>query len=197
MTDLTYKLCALILLATAQRVQTLHKIQVKNIKFFDDKCEILITEKLKHSKPGSPKTILKFERFRDNDKLCVVLTLKEYLKRSENVRNKSDGLFLCLVKPYGCASKDTLARWLKSVLIDAGINDFCSHSFRSASSTAMAKAGVAIEDILSSAGWSNAKTFRKFYDRSLIISSEGKKKMTSSEVKKNDISNYFQKLPKS
>ena len=39
------------------------------------------------------------------------------------------------------------------------------HSFRSASSSAMLKKGLSVYSILKTAGWSNAKTFHKFYNR--------------------------------
>ena len=49
--DLTFKLCALLLLISAQRVQTVHLISLSDINFHDDGCTIHITEKLKQSSP--------------------------------------------------------------------------------------------------------------------------------------------------
>lgn len=46
--DLTLKLCALLLLLSAQRVQTVHLIRVENISFGDNGCVIRITDRLKH-----------------------------------------------------------------------------------------------------------------------------------------------------
>ena len=98
-------------------------------------------------------------------KLCVIQCLNEYIARTKFVRKGEDLLFLCYVKPHGPASKDTLARWLKTMLQDAGIEDYTAHSFRSVASSAMAKAGVSLEDIIKKAGWTNARTFYKFYYR--------------------------------
>ena len=49
--DVTFKLCALLLLIFAQRVQTVHLISLNDIRFHDDGCTIHITEKLKQSRP--------------------------------------------------------------------------------------------------------------------------------------------------
>lgn len=47
--NLTYKLVTLLALITAHRVQTLSKITIPNIKTFEDRLEILITDKIKTS----------------------------------------------------------------------------------------------------------------------------------------------------
>jgi hypothetical protein len=136
--DLTHKLCALILLASAQRVQTVHLIRVPYIFIQSNHCEIIMVDVLKHTTLAKNKTVLKFDRFSDK-KLCVIATLEEYLKRTEKIRKSvgTDKLFLCYRRPFGPASKDTLARWMKNVLENAGIQNFAPHSFRSASSTDM------------------------------------------------------------
>lgn len=61
------------------------------------------------------------------------------------------------------ASTDTISRWLRNVLINAGMTVFAPHSFRGASSSAMLRSGVPVDDILKVAGWSKATTFQ-FYN---------------------------------
>jgi len=65
------------------------------------------------------------------------------------------------------ATKDTIARWLKTVLIHAGITNFAPQGFRGASSSAVLKSGVAVQDILKVAGWSKVSTFKRFYNKFL------------------------------
>ena len=72
-------------------------------------------------------------------------------------------LFYC--RPHGPASKDTVSRWLRNVLLDAGIYNFAAHSFRGAASSAMLRNGMPLDEILNSAGWANASTFHSFYNR--------------------------------
>ncbi|CAG2203473.1 unnamed protein product [Mytilus edulis] len=59
----------------------------------------------------------------------------------------------------------SIARWLKLVLSNAGINvlKFKAHSYRSASSSAAKRAGISLNDILKTANWASAQTFKKFY----------------------------------
>ena len=59
-------------------------------------------------------------------------------------------------------------RWLITGMEKAGIdtNKYKAHLTRSASSTAMKRAGMTIQAILAKANWSKkSNTFRRFYDR--------------------------------
>lgn len=165
--ELTLKLCCLLLLLSAQRVQTVHTVKVQCILFHDTGCSIQLIEKLKHSRPGKHQGSLNFQFYSDKPKLCVVSCLKEYINRTKPLRGKSEQLFLCYAKPHGPASKDTLCRWLRTAMEWSGVDtdNFKPHSFRSASSSAAHKFGVPLETVLEAAGWSRAETFRKFYNR--------------------------------
>ena len=131
----------------------------------EDHCVIHIVDKLKQSRPGFKQPQLKFFKFSDAD-LCVVLYLKEYISKTEPLCS-SDNLFICVQKPHNPASKDTIARWMKTLLVSAGITEFAPHSFRGAASSAMFRCGVPLGTILKTAGWSRAQTFQRFYNRPL------------------------------
>ena len=77
---LTTKLCALLLLDSAQRVQTIHLIRFRCIQFHDEECTIHIMDKLKHTRPGYHHTALQRPKYMADEKLRVVNCLKEYLK---------------------------------------------------------------------------------------------------------------------
>ncbi|XP_063405979.1 uncharacterized protein LOC134689942 [Mytilus trossulus] len=64
------------------------------------------------------------------------------------------------------------ARWLKEVLKLLGINTgiFSAHSYRGASTSCAFSSGVSLKDILTTANWTNANTFYKFYNRDLQCS---------------------------
>ena len=160
--SLTKKLCALLMLTTAQRVQTLRVFKLSCMRITSAGCTIKIVDKLKHTRQGHHQEDLALSKFPEG-KLCVINCLNDYIARTKCIRKGEDILFLCYAKPHGPASKDTLARWLKAILQDAGITDFTAHSFRSVASSAMAKAGVSIQDKMKKAGWTNAETFCKFY----------------------------------
>ena len=62
----------------------------------------------------------------------------------------------------------TVARWMKTTLKEAGIEDFVPHSFRGAAASAMLSSGMTLEDVMKKAGWSNALTFKKFYHKPVL-----------------------------
>ena len=59
----------------------------------------------------------------------------------------------------------TIARWIKSLLQDSGIDtdSFSAHSTRAAAASAAKRKGLATADILKMAGWSRVSTFERFY----------------------------------
>lgn len=163
--QLSCKLCMLYLLLTAQRCQSLHLIELCDIEINESQLIINTGHIIKQSRPGySPENII-LHRYDRNSNLCIVSTMNEYLRRTRALRN-SDKLLISTIKPFRAASKQTVGRWIKLVMINAGVNDsFTPHSTRSAS-TSMAKLkGVPISRIIQTAGWSNAKTFATFYDK--------------------------------
>ena len=70
------------------------------------------------------------------------------------------------MKPHKPVTSATIARWVKTVLSLAGIDGvFTAYSTRGASTSAAARAGIALSDIMEAADWSRKSTFRKFYHR--------------------------------
>lgn len=190
--DLSMKVCALMLLASAQRIQTIHLIKRDCVHFTDTDCVIDLTEKVKQSRPGFHQNKLKFSRFTEDLKLCVVEVLKEYIRRTDSLRKDTDKLLLCYQKPFGPASKDTVSRWMKNVLSKAGIQNFAPHSFRGASASAMLKCGVPLDDILKTAGWTRASTFYRFYNKPVIANLKGTSVSGAGSVGgQSNLLNYF------
>ena len=150
MGGLTHKLAMLLALTTKQRVQTLHSICIDNINFCDSYVYIHIRKLLKHSRCGNYKFSLNLHQYHDRS-ICVVRTLKLYLQRTSLIRGDCKQLFVSYCKPYGDISKETISRWLKRVMFEAGID------------TSMFKA-----HILKLAGWTNVRTFDKYYDKVVL-----------------------------
>ena len=71
------------------------------------------------------------------------------------------------VRPHKAVSRETISRWISSVMLDAGldVNIFSPHSLRAATSSKVRKAKVPINTILETAGWTRESTFRQFYDK--------------------------------
>ncbi|KAK6169839.1 hypothetical protein SNE40_020817 [Patella caerulea] len=93
--------------------------------------------------------------------------MKEYLNRTEIFRCEKENreLFLTTVKPYLPASKSTISRWIKTALSKAGIdvNIYSAHRTRAASTSAAARI-LPLTSIMKAAGWTNSRTFQRFYN---------------------------------
>ena len=164
---LTYKLATLLALTTAQRAQTLHLLNIKNINFLKDKVIIPIPALLKQSNCKRYKFSLRLLPNSDDGDICVINTLKEYLKRTSVIRGSENKLFISFNRPYKSVSRSTISRWIKAVLREAGIDIsiFKAHSTRAAACSNAKLIGVPIDHILKTAGWANVTSFSKFYDR--------------------------------
>ena len=156
----------LTILSGGQRTQTIHAIDILDIKILSDKCVIPIYEPLKHTNPERHLKPLEFPVYNMEPCLCVVVNLKLYLQKTLPYR-KSSKLFLSYQKPYAPISKDTLARWCKDILSRAGIdtNLYSSHSSRAATTSLLARNGMNLKDICVNAGWASERTFAVHYQK--------------------------------
>jgi integrase len=166
--ELTLKLAMLMALLSGQRSQTLQQLCTTDIIMTDTGCTIHIAAPLKHTRPGTHQAPIRLPKYNDSS-LCVVDTLRCYLERTLEKRVSETQLFISFCKPHKRVASDTVSRWIKSVMKAAGIDTtrYKPHSTRSASTSAAARVGVTIDNILSCAGWSNCETFARFYNKPL------------------------------
>ena len=100
----------------------------------------------------------------DDSNLCVLSTLKEYIKRTEHQRNSS--LLFVSFFNFEAVTTSTLSRWLKCALPLSEVDScFKAHSYRSASTSCAYKKGVSIKDIMETANWTSVRTFYKHYHK--------------------------------
>ena len=170
--QISCQLCMLFLLTSAQRCQTLHLIEIKDIKISTNQVIIYPNHLLKQSKPGQHLEVMKFEKFPQDKNLCFVSVLSNYLQRTEHLRN-SQKLLISTIKPHQAVSKDTVAIWIRQTMNKAGIdNMFKPQSIRAACTSKAKKGGVPLQVIVKTAGWANAKVFSKHYDKPVKESSK-------------------------
>jgi integrase len=138
------------------------RIVLKHIHLIEE-TEVKLTALEVKEGPAKFVTIKAFEA---EPNLCPVRTIKQYLDRVKNLRDrKSKNLFIITRKPYTDAAEDTLANWAKSILKEAGIDTGSHkvHSLRGVSSSKALEAGASIDDIMKHANWRSKDTFTKFY----------------------------------
>ncbi|XP_060064749.1 uncharacterized protein LOC132545098 [Ylistrum balloti] len=163
--SLTRKLVCLIALTTAQRAQTLVNLDLEHMQNFGHYIVFTVPELMKTSKPSKPfykVTLYKYSQ----ERLCVVSTLRYYVSQTVNIRKSNK--HLVSFRRGLQVSTSTVARWMREVMMAAGIDrQFKPHSVRGASVSAAYTAGTSLRDILETANWASAESFRRFYLRDI------------------------------
>ena len=90
---------------------------------------------------------------------------------TEHLRGQEIRLFISFVAPYKDVCKDTISRWMRTIMTASGIDTyfFKPHSVRLASVSTVSDNGLPLATILRTAGWSNQCTFRKNFYHTLTV----------------------------
>ena len=165
---LSQKLATLLAVLCGQYAwEVLSLMGIKNITMEQTCLIIRIGDLLKISNRKFHNGELKFPKYIENTNICPVTTLKQYLHMTSKNRGEIKSLFITQVRPFKPASKDTIAKWIRETLSNAGIDTsiFSPHSTRSAASSTAKRCRVPIDTILKPGGWRSMKTFGWFYDK--------------------------------
>lgn len=169
--DLGMKLITLLALVTGQRIQTLSLIRVDQVLISPSGIQITIPDRIKTSGPRSQQPCLCIPFFTKKPELCAASVLLSYIEKTSADRDDSlEYLFLSEKKPYKNINKQTLSKWVKMVLKNAGVDTkiFTPHSTRHSSTSKAWSCGISIDTIRRTAGWSEtSRTFAQFYNRPL------------------------------
>lgn len=170
---ITKKVAILLALCTGHRVQTFSLIKVENIHFTPNEINIFIPDIIKTSAPGRDSPVLSLPYFTENPKVCPAKTIQDYIERTRDRPTNVNSLLITYKKPYKAATTQSISRWIKQVLSQSGVDTsvFSAHSTRHASTSAAASAGVSLDVIRRTAGWTQqSNTFAKYYNRKIISS---------------------------
>ncbi|CAG9134391.1 unnamed protein product [Plutella xylostella] len=169
---LTKKLVTLLALCTAHRVQTFSLIKLSNIIISDSGVKINIVDLIKTSGPGRDQPVLYLPYFNDNLDICPATTLVDYISFTKELRStSSDHLLITVKRPHRNATAQSISRWIKQVLQESGVDAavFSAHSARHAATSAAHSAGLSLDLIRKTAGWTaSSSTFAKYYKRPLL-----------------------------
>ena len=164
---LTRKVASLLLLTTAQRLQTLARIRVENVVIQPDRIIITIPDHLKTTARHRNQPALELPFFTENPKICVASAITKYIEKTAPFRTEGqEFLFLTSRKPFMTASSQTIGNWIKKQIKDAGVDTriFSAYSVKHAAVSAAVRYGVSFNDIRRTAGWSEGSMmFVKFY----------------------------------
>lgn len=168
--ELSMKTTFLLCLLSGQRCQTIKLLYIDHMDVMADRYTFHVDSKVKQTRPGKHINPLEFIAYPNEENLCVVSHLNEYIRKTSAFRKVGmKQLLLGFAKPHNPVSTDTISRWVKQVLLSAGVDTskFKAHSLRSASTSHLAKLNVNVQDIIKSVGWSSEKTFQQFYNKPL------------------------------
>lgn len=102
--ELTLKLVTW-LVSAGQRGQTVHLLDLANMRVSNDSYTFLFTKLLKQTRPVFSNPVITLTAFRDT-RLCVVTTLREYLKRTEPLRGSESQLLVSYTKSHKAVSTE-------------------------------------------------------------------------------------------
>ena len=135
--------------------------------------------------------------FPESPSIYPVLSLKDYLVRTAPLcAVDAQHMFIQLRQPHKSVSSQTLARWITSMMADAGVDtsSFHQHSTRSALAawleTGTKKMSVA--QICRNAQWSNlTTTYRKLYHKVVLHTGQSEKSFEWAGWRWEDGSNQY------
>ena len=168
--QLTHKLAMLLALANASRASELHALDIRFISRKDGGVLFTLADHTKTSGPGKSKRIF-LPSLRQDELLCPVVTLWEYLERTTVLRRELHQLFLSFVRPFNPVVKGSIARWLRTLIQEAGVTGcYTAHSVGGAAASTAFLKGMSVPDIIKVADWSSDSTFKAFYYQSRNLS---------------------------
>ena len=167
--DITVKRTTVLACVSAQRLHTLTLLDARYIQFQSSGTYMYIFNDLKvpHARPYF---IMALPSPSDIDHLGTGELRQRYLEKTEQFRRHGHHrLLLSWRPPHNPVTTDTLARWIRQVMQDSGINVhvFGAHSVRGVSSSFALDHNASIDSVLTAGDWSSLRTFNKHYNRML------------------------------
>lgn len=155
-------------LVTAQPTQTLAKLDLAFIQDLPDRIVFSIRDRIKATCTGKHLAPIEILSHTQDPKLCLETHIKQCITNTESLRQTST-LLISYTKPHKAVTNSTIAGWVKSTLIEAGVDVsiFSAHSSRTAASSYGLLSGLPLRDILKAGGWSNAEVFARHYNKPL------------------------------
>ena len=172
--ELTLKLVMLMALTQAARLQALQLLLLRDMLISEHSISVQLGGILKQSRPNFNINRVTFHHYPKDPRLCVCTTLLRYTDTTKDLRkgemHTDARLLISFIKPHKSVAKDTIARWVRTMLCMSGI-DVAKFSAGSVRPAAVSKAGVAavpVACIMAKAGWSRESTFAKYYNKNIV-----------------------------
>ena len=167
---LSKKIATLLMILSQKRRESIDSFDVRYMDISRNYVTFIPSHLLKHDRQGYRTHMVRFRAYPECVLLCPVQTIKDYMKRREEFSNTGTKFFVTSRPPHNPAHKDTIGRWVKDMLKDAGIDTdlFKVHSVRAAASSKALVCGAPLSDVLKAGDWSGARTFFSFYRKDIV-----------------------------
>ena len=151
---MTLKTTILLALTSSARAHELAALHLDYVSQKENGWEFVIPKHVKNSGPNHPARKIYLPSLPEHQNICVIESLKQYVNRTARIRKYQ--------------RSQTVSRWIRTVLSNAGIDaQYTGHSTRAAATSMAADSGVPLEDIIAAADWSSATTFERFYHKAI------------------------------
>ena len=158
-------LCALV---RGQRCQTLHFMNLGQVRRNPKTSHIFCIDQIvKQSTPSREQPILLRPKVVADSMLCVATVLDQHIDRTSSLQGEEQQLFGSYVQPHQGVSKDTISRWIKTVMQQAGLDTtvFKPHSTRAASTSKAHSCNVSLPAVMKATSWTSDCVFNIFYNK--------------------------------
>ena len=118
---LTLKLTMLLALTSALRFSEIRHLGIRFYTKSERKFCCSVIQRTRTSKTNKPLPVLEFERFQDENNICVFETLEEYILPRREKSNHTQ-LLLSYIDLHFSVKTCTLSRWISHALKYADIN---------------------------------------------------------------------------
>ena len=113
--QLTLNLTMSLALVTAQRNQTLSKLDTSCMQETMTEITFTIRDTLKTTRPGKHLAPIEIRPFAPDSRLCPVTYIKHYITKTHSLRS-NPRLLISYTKPHKPVTTSTVARWIRSTL---------------------------------------------------------------------------------
>ena len=175
--QLSLKMTMLLALVSASRGSELAQLNPLMMVDTGSSMTFHIAGLTKVKRPAKPHVKIVVSEYTEDPLLDPVAVLRHYLHTTKDTRvseEQKKKLFLSFIRPHNPIAKNTIARWLKITLAEAGLDTgkYKAHSVRAASTSKASMKGLSTPMVLERANWARASTFKKFYHRTTTQTSD-------------------------
>ena len=120
--NLTFRVATVLCILSGQRSQTLGVIDTSLMHMDNNKCIFFISSLLKQSRPNFHQAPLEFVAHTDNECICPIAHIREYIEKTKELRGTQNKFFISYAPPYKAVTSSTIAKWVVLFLTECGID---------------------------------------------------------------------------